>query len=80
MADFKLEDGRISVFKVTDKKDPKGPDYTGKANVDGVQKVVSLWITEAKSGLKYMAGTVQDPLQKKGYTSKPQPGVTDDPF
>jgi hypothetical protein len=33
-----------------------------------------------ESGLKYMAGTVQDPLQKKGFTSKPQPGATDDPF
>ena len=37
------KDGDIAVYAVKEKKNPKGPDFTGRALIDGVEKDVSLW-------------------------------------
>lgn len=56
MAAYKQKDGDISIFLVREKKNERGPDYTGKALIDGKEKDVSLWI---KSPTMF-AGTIKD--------------------
>jgi len=51
---------RGAIFK-NDKTADNQPDYTGKINVDGVEKRIALWIRESKSGNKYMSAAISDP-------------------
>ena len=62
---------KIAIFKNNDKKD-RQPDYTGTITLtpELLQDMVkyktmdldvSMWINEAKSGLKYQGGNVQIP-------------------
>lgn len=37
------------IFKNDRKEKPEHPDYTGKANIEGVQYRVSLWIRHGKN-------------------------------
>lgn len=41
---YEQRNGDLAIFKVKEKKSDKGPDWTGKALIDGVEKDVSLWI------------------------------------
>lgn len=49
---------RIAVFPVKEKTNEKGPDFTGNLDVAGIKFRVSLWKTEAKSGLKFLSGSI----------------------
>lgn len=40
---YEQKEGDIALFKVKDKTNERGPDWTGKALIDGVEKQVSLW-------------------------------------
>jgi hypothetical protein len=40
---YEQKDGDIAVFKVKDKTNPKGPDWTGKAIINGEEMQVSFW-------------------------------------
>lgn len=62
---------KIAIFKNTEKQD-KQPDYSGTitltpellqemAKYKTMELEVSMWINEAKSGLKYQGGNVQIP-------------------
>lgn len=41
---YEQKEGDIAVFKVKEKTNDRGPDWTGKALIDGQEKQVSLWI------------------------------------
>lgn len=53
---YQQKDGDIAVFKVKEKKNPKGPDWVGKALIDGVEKDVSFW----NKNDTMLAGTIKN--------------------
>lgn len=56
---FVQSEKTFSLF-VNDKGDnPKRPDLTGAAMIDGVEYKLSAWKSEAKSGTKYFSGKIQ---------------------
>lgn len=48
----------FTLFKNNIEDNPKKPNYTGLANVDGIEFRIAGWIREGKSG-KFISGTVQ---------------------
>lgn len=40
---YQQKEGDIVIYKVKEKKNERGPDFTGKALIDGKEKDVSLW-------------------------------------
>ena len=85
MADFEIkEEGRIFI-SLSKNAEGKRPEYFGNANVDGVQKTVSLWVQRDEDGnalvdddgrLMGLSGTIQKPYEKPsggGGQMKPQP-------
>ena len=67
----------FTLFK-NDKGDkPKRPDYTGNANVDGIEFRISGWIRESAKG-KFISGSVQ---LKEGDVKPKQEAIDEDvPF
>jgi len=59
MSDYD-DTNRGAIFK-NDKTSDNQPDYTGKINVDGVEKRIALWIRESAKGTKYMSAAISDP-------------------
>jgi len=53
---YEQKEGDIAVFKVREKTNPKGPDWTGKAMIGGVEKQVSFWVKN--DGM--LAGQIKD--------------------
>lgn len=41
---YQQKEGDIVIYAVKEKKSERGPDWTGKALIDGKEKDVSLWI------------------------------------
>ena len=56
---------RGAIFKNNDKTADNQPDYTGKINVDGVEKRIALWIRESSKGTKYMSAAISDKMPPK---------------
>lgn len=54
MSKFEERDNSGALFRVTEKKGDKFPDYEGKAIVDGKPVWLSAWIKEGKRG-KFMS-------------------------
>lgn len=52
---YQQKDGDIAIFLVKEKRNEKGPDWAGKALINGEEKDVSLWI---KSDTM-LAGTIK---------------------
>lgn len=72
------------LFQNHKKKSDKSPDYTGKINVDGVDKEISAWIKQGRKG-EFFSLSVKEPYQKpdthKGFDSQgdiPQNSFEDD--
>ena len=60
MAPLDLEDGRITLFKNDKDGNERRPDFRGELKTpEGTQLRVSLWVSEAKSGKKYLSGRVE---------------------
>ena len=53
------------LFKAQEKKSEKSPDYTGKINVDGVDKDLSGWIKKSKNGNTFLSLSVKEPYIKE---------------
>jgi len=53
------------LFRETDKKNEKGPDYTGKLTVLGIDYRLAGWIREGKSG-KFLSLKVSVPDAQRG--------------
>ena len=79
MSDF--DDTNTFVLFKNDKGDnPKRPDYTGKLNIDGVEKQIAAWIRDGAKG-KFMSGTISEPYNPQGQQPAPAPDYEDDiPF
>lgn len=59
MAEQKYDNtNTFTLFKNEQGDNPKKPNYTGLANVDGIEFRIAGWIREGKSG-KFISGTVQ---------------------
>lgn len=43
------------LFRDHDKKNDRGPDYTGTANIEGTTYRMAAWIKTAKNGSKFMS-------------------------
>jgi uncharacterized protein (DUF736 family) len=62
-----LEAGKATVFKNDKGDNPKRPDYRGELKTpDGTHLEIALWVSEAKSGQKYLSGRVQVPQETNG--------------
>ena len=59
-----------SLFKNTNKKNDKQPDYTGIAHIEGKKYRVSAWINVASSGSKYISLRYKEDLPE----DKPEEG------
>jgi hypothetical protein len=64
------ETNRGAIFKNDYKQKDTQPDYKGKINVDGVEKAISLWVKEDKSGKKFFSASISKPYQSNSGPSK----------
>ena len=46
---------RGALFRVTDKKSEKHPDYKGNCMINGQVMYIAAWINESQNGKKYMS-------------------------
>lgn len=67
------------LFKNTDKKSDKHPDYTGSATIDNEDKYMSAWINESKSGKTYLKISFSK-KEDTAQASSPQTKDVDIPF
>lgn len=65
---YEPKEGDIAIYAVKEKKNEKGPDYTGRALIDGKERDVSMWI---KSDTM-LAGQIQDKWIPDFEKAKPQ--------
>ena len=67
----------FTLFKNDKGDNPKRPDYTGNANVGGIEFRISGWIRESAKG-KFISGAVQ---MKEGDVKPKQEAIDEDvPF
>lgn len=52
---YQMKDGSGTLFKVLEKKNEKGPDYTGDCMIEGTVFRMAAWIRESEAGRKYMS-------------------------
>lgn len=65
MAGYEMKDGEVSIFKNDKGDNPKRPDWTGKAIVNGEEMRISLWVREPKAGGdKYLSGEISSAASK----------------
>jgi hypothetical protein len=78
MAEQKYDNtNTFTLFKNEQGDNPKKPNYTGLANIDGIEFRIAGWIREGKSG-KFISGTVQ---LKDGDVKPKQAAINEDvPF
>jgi hypothetical protein len=70
----------FALFKNDKGDNPKRPDYTGTANVDGIEFRISGWIRESAKG-KFISGSVQLKDNNSAGASKPvDEDLSDVPF
>lgn len=58
-------ENRGVLFKNEKKESDRQPDYTGKLNIDGVDKELAAWIQTSQGGKKYLSIRVSEPRQDK---------------
>ena len=58
------------MFKATEKKQEKSPDFTGKAVVNGVDLRLSGWSKKSQSGEVYISGYIEEPAPKPATTEE----------
>lgn len=71
MSDYEQKDNTGALFSNKEKKTTeKHPDYTGSVKVNGKEMRIASWITESKSGMKYMSLKFSDhqPKVDTGHT------------
>lgn len=67
-----------ALFKNTEKKTDKHPDYRGSINVGGTDYWLSAWIKKSKDGKTYMSLAVSD--KQGGGKKREQDEDSDIPF
>ena len=79
MSDYKTKEGHGALFNnVANKKTDKHPDYTGNAMIGGKLWQVASWITESKSGNKYMSLKFSEYKPKTDEAREYESNSTDD--
>ena len=66
-----------ALFKEEEKKNEKGPDYTGMGLIEGKELRLAAWINEAKSGKKYLSIVFEEPRQQQAQEPKKSSGDDD---
>jgi hypothetical protein len=83
MSNFEHKPNRGSLFKNSDKQDEKDRDYAGSALIGDREWWVSAWISEGRSGRKYLSLSFKpknaDTAQSKNETTK-RAGAGSAPF
>jgi hypothetical protein len=61
------------VLFINDKKgNEKAPDLKGKANINGIEKDMAVWIKQGKNG-KFYSGKISEPMKKDNvFDNKPK--------
>ena len=81
---YETKEGFGALFNnATNKKSDKHPDYTGNVMLDGKLRSIGAWITESKSGNKYMSLKFSDFKPKSDETREyttTAPESTEIPF
>jgi len=67
---YQMKDGSGTLFKVQEKKNEKGPDYTGDCMIEGTVFRMAAWVRESESGRKYMSFKFEP---KEEAAAKPAP-------
>ena len=76
---YETKEGFGALFNnATNKKSDKHPDYTGNAMIGGKLRSIGAWITESKSGNKYMSLKFSDFKPKSDETRTYTTTATDD--
>jgi hypothetical protein len=70
MEKFTQKEGTFSLFKATEKKQEKSPDFTGKAVVNGNELRLSGWSKKSQSGEVYISGYIEEPAPKPATTEE----------
>lgn len=52
---YTLQEGQGSLFKNTNKKSEKSPDYNGEIVVNGEAMWLNAWMKKSKSGVSYLS-------------------------
>jgi len=68
------------LFRNDKKTSEKAPEYTGKINVDGVDKEIAAWVKESKAGKKFFSIKVSEPYKKEESSSTPADDDSEIPF
>ena len=70
-----------ALFKEEEKKNEKGPDYTGMGLIEGKELRLAAWINETKSGKKYLSIAFSEPMVQEAKQAKASTDDDDDiPF
>lgn len=56
---YEMKDYSGTLFKELEKKNERGPDYTGECLIDGNVLRIACWIKEGKSGRKFLSLSFQ---------------------
>ena len=72
---FEMKPNTGTLFKNTEKKDDKHPDYKGKVLIEGVgEKELAAWIKTARDGkTKYMSLVISEPWKPKPKAAPARP-------
>ena len=65
------------LFKNDRKETERQPDYTGKLDVDGVEKRLAGWIRQSKTGMTFLSISVSDPMPPQEQNDAPVPVKAD---
>jgi uncharacterized protein (DUF736 family) len=68
---YEMRDGSGTLFKVQEKKNEKGPDYTGDCMIGGEVYRMAAWIRESESGRKFMSFKFEPKEQQQAKPAKP---------
>lgn len=71
------DSNRFVLFKQDKGDNPSRPDYTGSINVEGKEYRLAAWISESKSGLKYLRGNVDKPIEQRLSDAPGEPSALD---
>lgn len=63
---------RFALFFNKEKKNERGPDYSGTLNVDGVEYFIDAWEIDGRSGTFFYSGSIKL-KEKQGQRAPQQP-------